>query len=141
VSAANEPASIVKIQEVPQFQRGDGVITTLLIGTERAPDAVFTSGLTSFPPGRRAPVHSHNCGEQVTLLEGEGEVEVDGKTTRLGKYDTTYIPAGRPHRFNNVGASPLVILWIYGAQHVTRTFADTGKTVDHLSPGDTVNPR
>ncbi len=84
-------------------------------------------------------MHSHNCGEQVTLLEGEGEVEVDGRATRLNKYDTTYIPAGKSHRFNNVGAAPLVILWIYGARHVTRTFTETGTTVDHLSAGDKVN--
>ena len=83
-------------------------------------------------------MHSHNCGEQVTLLEGEGEVEVDGRKTPLSRYDTTYIPAGKPHRFNNTGTSPLVILWIYGARDVTGTFTETGKTVSHLSPGDLV---
>jgi len=88
-------ASIIKIASIPTFQRGDGVITTLLVGADRAPDTVFTSGLTSFPPGRRAPMHSHNCGEQVTVMEGEGEVVVDGQATRVGRYDTTYIPAGK----------------------------------------------
>ena|ERR1700675_2899143 len=135
-----ESAKIIKIANVPTFESGDGVVTTLLVGRETAPGCTFTSGLTSFPAGRCAPLHSHNCGEQVTLLEGEGEVEVEGQTTYLEKYDTTYIPPGNSHRFSNVGKTPLVILWIYDATRVTRTFTDTGKTVDHLSVGDSVQP-
>ena len=122
------------------FQRGDGVFTTLLVGKDNAEGSLFTSGLTRFPPGRSAPLHSHNCGEQVILLEGEGEVEVDGKVTRLGRYDTTHIPAATPHRFYATGDAPMLIMWIYGADHVTRTFTETGKTVEHLSSGDTVRP-
>ena len=136
-----EAAAILKIESLWKFQRGDGVVTTLLVGSERVPGAGFTSGLTSFPPGRSAPLHSHNCGEQVIVLEGEGEVEVDGQATRLAKYDSAYISAGKPHRYNNVGATPLLILWIYGAEHVTRTFTATGVTVEHLSAGDQVTPR
>jgi quercetin dioxygenase-like cupin family protein len=136
-----EGATVLKIESLGKFQRGDGVVTTLLVGSERVPGAGFTSGLTSFPPGRSAPLHSHNCGEQVIVLEGEAEVEVDGKATRLGKYDSAYISAGKPHRYNNVGTTPLLILWIYGAEHVTRTFTATGVTVEHLSAGDKVTPR
>jgi HTH-type transcriptional regulator, repressor for puuD len=135
----NPKATILRIEDIPQFHWGDGVITTPLVGWEQAPDTVFTSGLTSFPPGLSVPMHSHNCGEQVTVLEGDAALEVDGETTPLRKHDTTYIPAGKSHRFNNVGASPLLVLWVCGAQQVTRTFTETGKTVNRLAPRDTAN--
>ena len=132
-------AHILKIDSLPVVDRGNGIQTIPLV-TKELGSKHLTTGITRFPVGAMVPMHSHNCDEQVTILEGEAEAELDGERHRLHAYDTTLVPANKPHRFVNVGTTPLAILWIYTAVEVTRTFAETGETVAHLSERDLVSP-
>src|SRR5579871_1066510 len=104
---------IVKVKDVPLLDRGDGITTVPLITRHSDPSALITTGMSTYPPGTGAPLHTHNCDEQVTLLSGRGEVEVDGVVTPLERYDSTYIPRGRQHAFRNTDSEPMTILWIY----------------------------
>ncbi len=132
-------AHILRIDSLPVVDRGNGIQTIPLV-TKELGSTQLTTGITRFPVGAKVPMHSHNCDEQVTILEGEAEAELDGARHRLQAYDTTLVPANKPHRFVNVGISPLAILWIYTSTEVTRTFAETGETVAHLSERDLVSP-
>jgi quercetin dioxygenase-like cupin family protein len=131
-----EESTILKADDIATINRGGGIATTPLVVHHKVPNARFTTGMTVFPPGEGAPMHSHNCDEQVTLLEGAGECEIGGVVTQLSQYDTTYVPADIPHRFTNTGTGPMRILWIYSTDRVTRTFSATGETVEHLTAAD-----
>lgn len=128
--------TIVKVQDVQLLDRGDGITTLPLITRHSDDSALITTGMSTYPPGTGAPLHTHNCDEQVTLLSGHAEVEIDGVVTPLTPYDSTYIPGGRRHAFRNIGAEPMTILWIYPTQNVSRTLMATGETVEHLSGRD-----
>ena len=125
-------ARLIKFGDEEQVARGDG-ITSVRLTPEPLEGQDFVMGVTIFPPGTSIPLHSHNTIEQVTVIEGEGIALVDGREQPAVPYDTTQIPPGEFHRFINTGDSIMRILWVYGSTHVTRTFAETGETVEQFA--------
>lgn len=124
-------ARLIEYESQERVERGDGIESVRLTPTPLLGQG-FSMGITSFPPGSAIRLHSHNTIEQVTVLEGEGVAVLNGEEHPARPYDTTQIPAGEFHRFVNTGSVPMRILWVYGSTHVTRTFADTGETVDQF---------
>ena len=124
-------ATLIRFDDAEPVERGEGIESVRL-----TPDPLdgqeFTMGVTSFPPGTSIRLHSHNTIEQVTVIEGEGLAELNGEQQRARPYDTTQIAPGELHRFINTGSAKMRILWVYGSTSVTRTFADTGETVDQF---------
>jgi mannose-6-phosphate isomerase-like protein (cupin superfamily) len=126
--------------KIRQFDRGNGVITRLFCN-EAICGAKVTTGTTNIPVGKSVALHSHNCDEQIIILSGRAEAEFRGIRTPIGPMEVAYIPSGEVHCFHNVGTEPVMMLFIYDAGEVTRTFAATGETVVHLDGGDLAQPK
>ena len=72
-------ASILKVDTIRIIERGSGIRTWPLVVHQALPHAHFTTGISVYPVGQGAPMHKHNCDEQVTLLEGTGDTPGGGR--------------------------------------------------------------
>lgn len=128
MNASTSPPAIFRPDEIKAHERGGGARTIPLVNRASGTTS-FINGITIFEPGAAIPLHKHNCEESVMLLEGNAIVEVDGDRHVLKAHDTTFIPAGLPHRFVNASATErMKILWIYASVDATRTIVETGDT-------------
>ena len=84
----------------------------------------FTAGISTFEPGSGIFMHTHPCEEIVVILDGEAVGEVDGKLTKVGMYDISFVPPGVPHRFLNKSDAPFTMMYIYPTAEVTRDPVD-----------------
>jgi len=121
-------ARILRPSECIQRERGGGARTiplvNALVGSEKT-----LSGITEFDPGAAIALHYHNCEETVMLLSGEGIAEIDGEEFAVRPLDTSWIPAGVPHRFRNVSQTEKMrIYWTYSSVDADRTIVATGVT-------------
>ncbi len=126
---------ILRPADLPVINRARGVLTQPLVMADRGSTSL-TMGISTFEPGAVIPLHSHNVEEAITILEGEAVAIVDGKEYVVRPYDTTFAPPGIQHHFRNDSDRPMKFLWTYGGAHVTRTYVETGQTVEHLSAED-----
>lgn len=104
---------ISKYKEIQPVEMDKGVFFHEMMMKEMGPKTIIV-GLATFQPGASLPLHIHNVEESVTVLRGKGCCIVDGVTTGVEPYDTSFIPADIPHRFMNTSDSEeMMILWAY----------------------------
>lgn len=126
---------IFKIREMKSISRGPGLQAWPMVRQENGSECL-TTGITEFLDGATVEVHTHNCQEQVTILEGSAVAEIEGRIYEVTAPDTTFVPAGIPHRFFNRSGKPVKMLWIYDSLQVQRTFVKSGKTESCWSQED-----
>ncbi len=120
-----DKGTILRFAEAPWNGRGGALVH----GAQGS--GQLTTGIGHFEPGHEVAPHIHNCDESVCIVEGDAVCEVNGETYTLRRFDTTFMPAGVPHRFLNLSDRPMKILWIYAAGYVTTTFLESGQTIVH----------
>lgn len=83
----------------------------------------------SMAPGSATPPHQHDCEEVVLVLEGSGELHMDGKVVPFGPDSTLVLPPNVPHQILNTGNVALKTVAAFSATPVG-TFLPGGEPLE-----------
>ena len=93
------------------FTTKDGSTIRVLLDAELGGAAKQSLAEAWLEPGQVTQRHYHARSEELyVLLDGEGELEVDGERARVGPGDAILIPPGAWHQIRAAGAAPLRFL-------------------------------
>jgi mannose-6-phosphate isomerase-like protein (cupin superfamily) len=93
------------------FVTADGSTIRELCGLPTGGTVNQSLAEASLEPGQTTDRHYHAETEEIYfVLEGEGELEVDGDRERVREGDAVPIAPGAWHQLRNVGEGPLRIL-------------------------------
>ena len=91
-----------------------GIKRTILQRVDVPPGHECVFGLAELPPGAAIGKHIHHGHELGVVVEGEGEVLVDGEPARRVKTgDTWKIDPLKPHDARNVGSGTFKVVASY----------------------------
>jgi mannose-6-phosphate isomerase-like protein (cupin superfamily) len=82
----------------------------------------------SIAPGQGTPPHRHDCEEVVVVLEGHGELRIEGGRLPFGPGATLVLPCAVDHQIVNTGDAPLTMVATFGATPVG-TFDPAGEAL------------
>lgn len=95
---------------------GEVVWRTLLSG-DRTPSSGLTLGVTEIAPG--APglghLHRHEQVEAYLVLDGSGELDLDGATHPVRPGSVVFVPSNSWHTVRNTGTDVLRLAYVFAA--------------------------
>lgn len=129
------PEHIIRFSQAESYELSEGArFRDLFAGRFGAVGICGGYGL--FQPGASLPCHIHKFDESITIIEGEAVCLVQGQRYQLSGCDTAVVPQGRPHRFLNLSANPMAMIWVYAGSEPERTVVDPGYCAGTLTwPG------
>jgi len=83
----------------------EGISMSMMVGREHgAPN--FSMRQFKVAPGGHTPHHQHDYEHEVLVLEGEGDVLLEGQRRPIKAGDTLFVPPDHEHQFRTPAGGP-----------------------------------
>ncbi len=103
--------AVVAVDDAEEGEATAGRMFRLLSTPDRGCASV--TQFVGFIPVGRAPDHFHKYDEVVYVLEGTGELHIDGETAPLTAGTCVHLPQGLVHCLENVGPGEMRVLGVF----------------------------
>ena len=114
----------IRIMDVPGTEFPSGRITRVLLGSNGAIDGeYFCQGYVIVYPGGTVPIHEHTMVESYTVIQGEGEVIVDGECQPVKAGELVYMEPGSAHGIRNTGDKDMHLMFVYAPKQIAEHWA------------------
>ena len=102
---------VKNLNDVPAFITKDGSEIRELLAYRNSCIRNQSLAEARLPPGASTTAHRHLKTEEIYyILEGQGLMELEGETRRVGPGDAIAIPPGSRHQITNIGQGLLKFL-------------------------------
>ena len=101
-------STVIKFQDEVEYSDG-GIVSKRIIHKD-----VGNVSLFAFDQGQQLSEHTAPFDALLTVLEGKGEVLIDGKPYHLGAGESIIMPANIPHAVNAVEQFKMLLVLIKG---------------------------
>jgi len=98
----------------------NGVFSRQLLNKKIGGSAAITVGELKIKPGATLPLHIHHVEEALTVIAGQGRLNLENEPFDIKANMTTLAPAGKKHTITNTGKEMLRIIFCFPAVEVER---------------------
>ena len=103
-----------KLSEIAGTVYPAGRHTRVLVGDNAPLKAKgFCMGQVTIYPGGQVPAHDHVQEEVYYVLQGDGEIEIEGEVKAIREGEAVYVPSGSKHNLRNPGKKDMTFLFVY----------------------------
>ena len=114
----------IRIMDVQGTEFPSGRITRVLLGENGAINGdYFCQGYVIVYPGGTVPVHDHIMVESYTVLQGDGEVVVNGECQPVHAGELVYMEPNQPHGLRNTGNTDMHLMFVYAPKQIVAHWA------------------
>lgn len=104
---------VQKLNNCPEFTAGDGTLLRELLHPDKQPiELRYSLAHAIVPVGQTSIPHTLTTSEVYYILQGVGEMQIDGEIQRVEPGDTIYIPPNARQFIHNCGTEPLIFICI-----------------------------